>query len=81
MLYSGIFGLVLKQLLSFLKSVRSNFSAWKVSEKNKKYLRLEQKMLYLDIFGRKFEKSFMFETSTLRFVLSESLVQKYQYLS
>ena len=38
-------------------------------------------MLYLDIFGRKFEKSFMFETSTLRFVLSESLVQKYQYLS
>ena len=81
MLYSGIFGLVLKQLLSFLKSVRSNFSACKVSEKNKKYLRLEQKMPYLDIFGRKFEKSFMFETSTFKFVLSESLVQKYQYLS
>ena len=38
-------------------------------------------MLYLDIFGRIFEKSFIFETSTLKFVLSESLVQKYKYLS
>ena len=65
-----------KKLLPFTKSVPSNFSLCKVSWKNKKYLDLGQKMLYLEFFGLAFEKVIViWEISTLGFLSEKRLVQ------
>ena len=66
-----------KKLLPFLKSVPSNFSIWKVSCKNKKYLHLAQKMLYLGNFGLKFKKAIViFEISDFEFVYLQNFLKK-----
>ena len=71
-----------KKILPFSKSVPSIFLICGVSCKNKNYLHLQQKILYLDIFGLKFKKAIViFEIKSLEILPSnlfnlQSLVQK-----
>ena len=62
--------------LPYLKTTHSNWSKCNVSSK-KKTLTFRTKMLYLSIFRIKLEKTIaIFEIITLKFVKTQSLVQK-----
>ena len=67
--YLGIFGYILENLLSYLKSAPSNFSACNSLKKKRKYPNSKSKMPYLSIFGLDFKKTIVIlEISTIKFV-------------
>ena len=67
---------ILKKILSYLKSVMSNYSKFKVSYKTHKTLKLRLKLPYLGIFNQECEKNIViFHASTLEFFKIQSFVQ------
>ena len=75
-MYLNVFGWNLAKILTFLKSVPSNFAVCEVSYKNKKVITFTAKNVLLQYFRAEFEKDIvMFEINVLEFVKLQSLVQ------